>query len=100
MLEFLFATKNCTKKQFLSFDISIRMIQSCQTDLSDPESRRLAAEEERLSLVVCTCCHLPFSLLYRRRLVCTSCALGVCRACASFSPHTNTWICSRCHSKR
>ena len=76
------------------------MIQRSQTDLSDPENHRLRTEEARLSLLVCTACYLPFSLLYRRRLVCHSCLLGVCRACASFSPSHSVWTCRRCRDKR
>ena len=77
-----------------------RTIQRSQTDLSDPENLRLRAEEERLSLLVCSACCQPFSLLYRRRLVCSCCLLGVCRVCASFSPSTTLWTCRRCQERR
>ena len=77
-----------------------RVIQRSQTDLSDPENSRLRQEEEKLSLLVCTACYQPFSLLYRRRLVCHSCLLGVCRACASFSTTSTLWTCTRCQERR
>ena len=77
-----------------------RVIQRSQTDLSDPENSRLRVEEEKLSLLVCTACYQPFSLLYRRRLVCHSCLLGVCRACASFSTTSTLWTCTRCQDRR
>ena len=61
---------------------------------------RLSWEEEKLSLMICTSCYRPFSLLHRRRLVCSSCLLGVCRLCASFSPDSCLWTCRRCVQTR
>ena len=80
--------------------IMFRQVQDRQTDLSDPENKRLSWEEEKLSLMICTSCYRPFSLLHRRRLVCSSCLLGVCRLCASFSPDSCLWTCRRCVQSR
>ena len=35
-----------------------------------------------------------------RRLLCSSCLLGVCRACASFQPRDQVWVCRRCSAAR
>ena len=77
-----------------------RQVQSSQTDLSDPENTQLRAREERLSLRVCTVCYRPFSLLYNRRLLCSSCLLGICRSCAAFNTTLQTWQCFKCSKIR
>ena len=101
-----------------------RYVQSSQTDLPGPANAELRLREERLSRRVCSACCRPFSLLTNRwdiysiiytiytisiytlynnilrRLLCSNCLLGVCRACASFQPRDQVWVCRRCSGAR
>ncbi|XP_071744847.1 uncharacterized protein [Lepeophtheirus salmonis] len=68
--------------------------------LDEEETNFLSLKLRHLSRQVCGRCGSGFSMLFNRRLQCSSCQLGVCKNCCKKLTSDGNWICDACTEQR